>query len=208
MSTFRNPVGPQPPQVYWRRRLIVGLGVVAVVIIILLIVFRPAAGEPDDAAPTTDGGDKQAAETTESTDAPEQEEGAACNPELISISPVTDKGEYGSGQQPMISMSIVNDGAVACVMDVGTDMQVYEITSGTELYWKSTDCQVEKTPQKVALEPGTPQTTTPIPWDRTRSSESTCKSDRPPVTAGGASYHLTVHLGDLKSEKTAQFLLR
>src|SRR5690606_29196167 len=104
-------------------------------------------------------------------------------------------------------MSITNNGAVACVMDVGTDLQVYEITSGSELYWKSTDCQTEETPQKVALEPGVAQSTTPIPWDRTRSSAATCTSERPPVTAGGASYHLTVHLGELTSEDTAQFLL-
>jgi hypothetical protein len=205
MSTFRNPVGPQPPQVYWRRRLFVGLGLIAVIVVILLIVFRPAAGQSEEKAPATDGADKQ---TSEPTDAPpEQREGEACLPELVSITAVTDKSQYSSGQQPMISMSIVNNGAVACVMDVGTDLQVYEITSGSELYWKSTDCQTEQTPQKVALEPGVAQSTTPIPWDRTRSSAATCKSERPPVTAGGASYHLTVKLGELKSEKTAQFLL-
>src|SRR5690606_3119062 len=127
--------------------------------------------------------------------------------ENIAVEAVTDKTQYASGQQPMISMSIVNNGSVACVMDVGTDKQVYQITSGSETYWTSTDCQLDPTPQKVALEPGVPQATTPIPWDRTRSSESTCESDRSPVTAGGASYHLTVSLGDIKSEKTAQFLL-
>ncbi|MFL0711298.1 MAG: hypothetical protein ACJLS2_00255 [Microcella pacifica] len=45
MSTLRNPVGPQPPQVYWRRRLVVGLGILAVIIIIILIVVRPGAGD-------------------------------------------------------------------------------------------------------------------------------------------------------------------
>lgn len=205
MSTFRNPVGPQPPQVYWRRRLLVGLGALAVLVVILLIIFRPGAEA------TNNKDDKKAATETSSTAEPTeeavQEEGAACNPENIVIEPVTDNTQYASGVQPMISMSIINNGSVACVAEVGTDMQVYEITSGAETYWRSTDCQAEKTPQKVALEPGVKQTTTAIPWDRTRSDPATCTSERPPVPAKGASYHLSVSLGDLKSEKTAQFLL-
>lgn len=202
MSTFRNPVGPQSPQVYWRRRLIVGLGVLAVIVVVLLIVFRPGSGATnDDKKPAADGA------PTSSTAPEAVEEGAACDPANIAITPVTDSTQYASGVQPMISMSIVNNGSVACVMDVGTDLQVYEITSGAESYWKSTDCQTEKTPQKVALEPGVEQSTTPIPWDRTRSDPSTCTTDRPAVTAGGASYHLNVSLGTLKAESTAQFLL-
>jgi hypothetical protein len=205
MSTFRNPVGPQSPQVYWRRRLIVGLGLLAVVVIVLLIVFRPGADAANDnKKPTADG----APTSTSAPEVEEQEEGAACNPANVTIKPVTDSTDYSAGVQPMISMAIVNNGPVACVMDVGTDMQVYEITSGSETYWKSTDCQAEKTPQKVALEPGVEQSTTPIPWDRTRSDPSTCTADRPAVTAGGASYHLNVSLGTLKPETTAQFILR
>ena len=190
---------------YWRRRLLVGLGLLAVVVIVLLIVFRPGADAASDDR-------KTAADTAPTTtSAPEveeeQEEGADCIPENIAITPVTDSTQYASGAQPMISMSIVNNGPVACVMDVGTDLQVYEIISGSESYWNSTDCQAEETPQKVALEPGVEQSTTPIPWDRTRSDPSTCTVDRPAVPAGGASYHLKVSLGDIKSEKTAQFLL-
>ena len=38
MSTIRNPVGPQPPSVYWRRRLVALLALVAVIVVIVLIV--------------------------------------------------------------------------------------------------------------------------------------------------------------------------
>lgn len=205
MSTFRNPVGPQPPQVYWRRRLLVGLGLLAVIVVVLLIVFRPGAGAtPDDKKPAADT--VKTEETAAPEDAP-QEEGAPCNAANVVVEAVTDNTQYAAGVQPMISMSILNNGAVACVMSVGTDLQKYEITSGAETYWRSTDCQAEKTPQTVVLEPGVKQSTTPIPWDRTRSDPSTCTTDRPAVTADGASYHLTVSLGDIRSEKTAQFLL-
>jgi hypothetical protein len=205
MSTFRNPVGPQSPQVYWRRRLLVGLGLLAVVVVVLLIVFRPAGAANDEKEPTADDA---ATSTTEPADEAAQEEGAACNPENVEVTAVTDKTEYASGQQPMISMSIVNNGSVACLMNVGTDQQLFTITSGAETYWESTDCQTAPAEQQVALEPGVAQATTPIPWDRTRSDPDTCENDRPSVPAGGASYHLTVSLGEIKSEGTAQFLLR
>ena len=205
MSTFRNPVGPQSPQVYWRRRLVVGLGLLAVIIVVLLIVFRPGAdASNDDKKPAVD---TSSAETTKSTDEPAQEEGAACNPANIVVEAVTDKTEYAAGQQPMISMSIVNNGSVACVMNVGTTQQALEITSGAESYWSSADCQTEPVDLDQVLEPGIKQTTAPIPWDRTRSDPSTCTSERSAVTANGASYHLSVSLGEIKSENTAQFLL-
>ena len=36
-APFRNPVGPQPPSVYWRGRLVLGLGWLAVIISVVLI---------------------------------------------------------------------------------------------------------------------------------------------------------------------------
>jgi hypothetical protein len=53
-----------------------------------------------------------------------------------------------------------------------------------------------------------PQSTAAIPWDRTRSAKTTCDADRNKVKAGGASYHLTVFVGKLKSADTAQFILK
>ena len=51
--------------------------------------------------------------------------------------------------------------------------------------------------------------TTPVPWDRTRSSTTTCTGTRPEVTAGGASYHLGVQLGAAKSAAGGkQFVLQ
>ena len=40
-----------------------------------------------------------------------------------------------------------------------------------------------------------------------RSATGTCESERPEVTAGGATYRLSVELGEAKSESDAAFLL-
>ena len=202
MSTFRNPVGPQPASVYWKRRLILGLGLLAVLVVILLIVFRPGPGTE---TPTD----------THTTNAPKTPSGASTNPANVTacksadivLTPITDADSYNAEVNPLISMSIENKGAAACSIDAGTGAQEYRITSGSDQIWSSKDCQKDPAVASIVLTPGVPQSTTPFPWDRTRSSTTTCDGDRPQVGAGGASYHLTVLLGDVSSGSTKQFLL-
>ncbi len=198
MSTIRNPVGPQSPAVYWKRRAIVLIGLLAVIVIILLIVFRPGGDAPTPADTSTPGGSNAPVET---------DKAVACTSEQVTLTPVTDKAGYNAGEQPMLSMTITNIGAAACTINAGTDAQEYVIFSGSEQYWSSRDCQVDPASQEITLEPGVPKTTPPFAWERTRSSVSTCESDRPAVPAGDVSYHLTVRLGDLESADTKQFQL-
>ena len=196
MSTIRNPVGPQPPSVYWKRRALVLLGLVAIVVIIALIIMRPGSGTP---AATTKSPSPTATSVAEGA--------KACDPADIQLTAITDKNGYNVGEAPLISMSITNTGSTACTVNAGTDAQEYLILSGTEQYWSSRDCQADQAPTETTLQPAVPQSTNPFPWDRTRSTTTTCDAARPAVAAGGASYHLTVKLGDLESADSKQFLL-
>lgn len=203
MSTFRNPVGPQPSSVYWRRRLVVGGGLLLVIVIILLIVFSPKGDDKDPASkpsPTPSASSSAALGDLEPQ---------ACNPDSISLEAVTDASEYQAGQQPLISMKITNLGAAACTINVGTDAQEYRITSGSDAIWNSRDCQTAPAPTEITLEPGADkaQSTAPFAWDRTRSSATTCDANRPEVAAGGGTYRLTVLLGDIESAESKPFLL-
>ena len=204
MSTFRTPVGPQPPKVYWRRRLILGLGALAVIVIIILIVTRLGSSSPSPANTTKPGG---APSVTPSAGASAPAAGAACVPARIKLVAVSDKTTYASTDQPQISMSITNTGTVDCTINLGSTQQQLVITSGSESIWDSKDCQTAPVDAPVTLKPGVAVATPAIPWDRTRSSKSTCNASRPPVTAGGASYHLGVKVGALSSKATVQFLL-
>jgi hypothetical protein len=211
MSTFKHPVGPQPSSVYWRRRLILLLGVVAVVVVIILIVARPGAsnGEPagDRSAAATTGTPKPAATSipTESTSA----EGRPCKPADVTVEAVTDKDVYAAGELPQLSVALTNTGTAACTIDAGTAQQLFTITSGSEVYWKSTDCQTGKVDAEVLLQPGkTISSQTPITWDRARSDPSTCQGTREQVPAGGASYHLQTTVSGIKSAETKQFILQ
>jgi len=197
MSTIRTPVGPQPSKVYWRRRLVVLIGVLAVILIIVLIVVRPGGAKPTPANTHTPH--------TAAANAP------ACVASDIKIVAVTDSLSYAPGVDPKLSLTITNTGAAACSFKDGSDKQDYEITSGTEKIWSSKDCQTSAVAATTVLQPNMPVKSTPFPWDRTRSNPAACSAtNAPQVIAGGASYHLTVSVNGISSSKadSPQFVLK
>lgn len=204
MSTFRNPVGPQSSSVYWRRRLIVGLGLLAVIAIILLIILGPKAST-DPAA--TSASTEPSAAASSSPAATDASGSAICDPAKLSLESITDSSSYDEGQNPQLSFSLKSTMTEPCVVEAGSDIQEFVITSGDDEIWNSKHCQTAGEPTTVVLQPGVPVQSSSIEWDRTRSATDTCESDRPVVTAGGASYHLEVSVGDISSESTKQFLL-
>lgn len=131
---------------------------------------------------------------------------AVCTSGDIVVTAVTDKSSYGGDEKPQLSIGLVNNGDAACVMNVGTATQSFTIASGTDTWWRSTDCQTEPSDQIVQLEPGQSVTSvTPLTWDRTRSSVGSCEGDRPNALPGY--YNMTVSIGGIDSEP-AQFRLR
>jgi len=195
MSTFRNPVGPQPSSVYWRRRLVVALGLVAVIIVIVLIVVRPGTGAATP-APTR-------LPTPSATPGLAE----ACDPAKITVEGVVDATGYDPGVNPMMSLVVKSTALEACTINAGSDVQEFRITSGDELIWSSKDCVVSTEARVQVLKPGIPVSTTPIPWDRTRSSADTCGIERPQVITEGATYRFGVSLGAISSIETTPFLL-
>lgn len=190
MSTFKHPVGPQPSKVYWRRRLILGIGLLAVILVVVLIIVRPGASDGAPAPASTTSAPKTT--TPPATSIPTSSasaSGAACDTANVRVEAVTDKATYAAGELPQLSVAITNTGSAACKIDAGTAQQLFTITSGAEVYWKSTDCQTDKVDAEVLLQPGkTISSQTPITWDRTRSDPSTCQASREQVPAAGASY--------------------
>ena len=210
MSTIKHPVGPQASTVYRRRRLVVGLGVLAVLLIIILIIVRPGGGS-DPASTAAPAPTDSAVDPATSTDpaAPGAAASTACDPATVQVEAITDQGSYDPDDEPELSLSVTNTGTTPCDLNAGTSTQVFTITSGADVYWTSTDCQSDPADAMVTLEPGIAVSTkTPLTWDRTRSSPETCEiTDREPVPAEGASYYLSVSVGGVESASPTQFLL-
>ena len=187
MNAFLDPAGPLPPSVYWRRR--------AIVLVLAILVFSGvwtlfsafnAGTTPTPVASPTVG-------TV-----------VACNSTDISLRAETNQESYAAGEFPKFSMTITNAGTTACTLEVGTDKQKYVIMSGSDLIWDSTVCQVSPQPFSQMFEAGQSLTTDAVEWGRARSDN--CDSGTPAV-GGGASYQLTVYVGEIKSAEAKQFML-
>ncbi|GAA4160754.1 hypothetical protein GCM10022286_17260 [Gryllotalpicola daejeonensis] len=133
--------------------------------------------------------------------------GQPCAPANVDVEAITDASRYASGARPLLSLSLTNTGSTMCTIDAGTATMVFTITSGSDAYWTSTDCQSNPVHTDIKLEPGKTLQTAPIAWDRTRSSKTTCSGKRPAAPAGGASYHLKVSVAGIQSKTSKQFLL-
>jgi hypothetical protein len=207
MSTLREPVGPKDKRVYVRRRLLVLAALLAVIVAVVLVIVKPGSSGGATGA--------REVEVPEDLVTVEQEEAAATDPDAIApcadsqlrVTPVTDRQSYAAGELPRLSLSVENVGEADCQADLGTAGMSFEITSGADQVWRSTDCQQNADHRSVIVQPGKPLTTEALEWDRTRSSPESCEITRDPVGAGGATYHLRVAIGGVNGEGTAPFLL-
>lgn len=134
---------------------------------------------------------------------------AACEAADIEVTAVTDSDSYADGVMPKLSISLTNKGTKDCTIDVGSTTQVFTISSGADVWWRSTDCQENPSSMIATLTAGTTVTSKdPVTWDRTRSSVETCaQENRQRAPGGGASYHVEVSIGGFTSPTSAQILL-
>lgn len=221
---------------YRRRRLLVLLILLAIIgVAIWLVIAQPwasaaqktsapavtpsASSAPTGAAATPSPsatvervpsvGEEMTSEPSTDSAAPADPTAPTCTRNDVSVEAVTDQTEYASGQNPQLSIRLTNTGSDDCTINVGTTTQKFTITSGSDTWWRSTDCQSEPSDMIVTLTAGQSVTSAaPLSWDRTRSSVGSCDSQNRPVAPGrGASYHLGVEIGGIPSTKTVQFFL-
>ncbi|MBN6192060.1 hypothetical protein ACFV3I_15105 [Microbacterium sp. NPDC059771] len=206
--------------VYRRRRLVVLLGLILVLAVIgvsvWLLVARPWAAATDATpAPTSSSttettppptGSASPAPTPSASETPAV---VACQAKDIEVTAVTDADTYAAGVTPRLSISLTNKGTTDCTIDVGSSTQVFTVSSGADVWWRSTDCQENPSSMIATLTAGsTVVSKEPVVWDRTRSSVETCaQENRQRAPGGGASYHVAVSIGGFPSATTAQFLL-
>ena len=133
----------------------------------------------------------------------------ACQAKDIEVKAVADAESYADGVLPKLSISLTNRGSSDCTLDVGSSMQSITVSSGSDVWWRSTDCQQNPSSMIATLTAGTTVTSKePVTWDRTRSSVETCEQEnRQRAPGGGASYHVAVSIGGFASVSTQQILL-
>jgi len=211
--------------VYRRRRLVTLVAAILLVAVIgaavWLLLARPwasAAEATPSPSASASGFPSPDATTSESpaAESPSPEPSAdetpgivACEAKDVEVAAVTDADSYDPGVLPQLSISLTNRGSTDCAIDVGSTTQRMTVSSGTDVWWTSTDCQENPSSMVATLTAGATVTSkVPVTWDRTRSSVETCADEnRPRAPGGGASYHVAVEIGGFKGTTTKQILL-
>jgi len=163
-----NPVGPEEPQVYWRRRVM--LAVVA--LITLVIIVRSLTGGGDTAAAVATS--TPAATQPAATPAPSLEV-ASPTPETIqptadptvppvgegecsdadtSIRVLVDRETTAVGEGVHIKMIVKNISDKTCKRDVGSGANEVTVISGPALIWSTDHCNASTDKNLVELTPG------------------------------------------------------
>jgi hypothetical protein len=148
-----------------------------------------ASGEPEPS-------DSGSAEGEGTSDAPTAE---ACRPGDIAVTASTDQQAYGVSAEPVLTMTIVNEGETPCTVDAGTGQQDFTVASGSDRIFSTSDCLADPSSLDIELAPGQEETAR-FTWERERSAPG-CKDV--PAKPRPGTYNFTAKLGDVTSNKVS-----
>ncbi|MEP6853525.1 MAG: hypothetical protein ABJA87_12845 [bacterium] len=149
-----QPVGSQPPAVYWRRRLVVVvLPLVLVVLLLWALLGRggdsrqsanasatsrsPTAPVPTSSAPRTTASRTKVGRSSTSASAVK-----ACTLGDLQIQPATGKNAFAVNSRPDLYLVVTNVAAKPCRYDLADKQIELRIFTGDVRVWGSHDCQV------------------------------------------------------------------
>ena len=225
-STAGNRAAGRPSAAVYRRRRIVA-GVLALLVVIGLVAGitavanmlrgdEPAAAdtteatipgpgdEPGgaDAPPADPAGGKPAKPGASASPAPDASAspGAAkaCPADVVQVSATTDALSYSAGTNPMLTMTVTNNGAEPCEVNVGTSQMEFMITSGSDRIFSSVDCMQASEDLMMVLKPKTVETAK-FSWERQRSAPGCAEV---PSNPNPGTYMFTARLGGNTSGST------
>lgn len=208
-----HPRGPLPPGVYWVRR------VVAVLVIIAILaaarwgyqrIFRSASSSSPNPSPTasvtttpststspTPSPSKTTTPSPSKSTSPSASASTlrSCANSDIRVTASTDAASYVVGSTPKLRMRIQNISSTPCRRDLGAAANELVITSGTAHVWSSDDCNPATTNDVQTMQPDQSFSVT-VTW-LGRLSAKGCPANQPYAQPG--SYKLTGRNGGVTS---------
>lgn len=185
VSSVLNPVGPEEPGVYWRRRLLVGLAALVVLIVFFMLLRSCSSGAEPVASPSPSGSPSPTASASSSSSASPSTSasGAVCADSDIEVTVKPDKGTtFPPGTTVTFTMAIKNTSDKPCERNVGTKPNTVLIESGGTQVWSSDDCAPAGTDQIETIEPGNVYQLQ-ANWNQQQSKVG-CPSGQPTATPG------------------------
>ena len=197
-----TPRGPEPPSVYWVRRI----AVVLVVLTVLVGLWWLVAGRSSSDASVSPGTTSSPSATPVASATPD----ASSTPDVapdpknlcpdtsIGVSATTDSSTYPVASTPRLTLTIQNIGTFACTRDIGPKANSLSITTGGFPVWSSDACNASTTTKPSVLEAGE-KVASSITWDGRLSSKDCNKQG---ALAKAGSYDLTGSNDLVQSDKT------
>lgn len=207
----QKQVRPSRPsaQVYRRRRLAL---LVAVVVVVGLLVWagigiasllRPGDPGASGTGPVAGGSSDASGKPTTKPASEPSVEPTGCLEGDITIIASTADSTHGPAENPVLVMTIKNEGKFDCPVNVGTSQQEFAVMSGKDRIFATSDCVQDPTDTEITIEPGASETAR-FTWTKVRSAPG-CKAVTAKPRPGW--YGFTAKLGDLTSD-TTQFELK
>jgi hypothetical protein len=217
-----HPVGPHPPSVYWRRRLVL-LGTIALVVVLIVLTVKTATSGSE---PTAAGSAPSTPTTHSSSTAPPASSTHAtthraststkpssrhssnspapqpCAPKDLAVQAVAAQSTYHVGDKPVLELQVTNTGAGPCVQDLADKQIELRVYNGESRVWGSHDCQIQPGTNPRTLAPHNPVRVA-ITWSGL-SSQPRCAGTRQRV--GPGTYTLYALLSG-KTGKATQFTI-
>lgn len=174
MSTVLRPVGPQPPRVYWVRRLAV---LVVLVLVVVLVVWALGSRGGETPAPGGDDTEPAPTETAEAGGPP-----GSCEAADLTVTLAADARAYAADAEPTMSLTVTNTSEEPCTVDLGSGNAVVTVVSGSDRIWSDADCREEPAEALRLLDAGGTEVVG-VPWSRERS-DAACSDDLPAPRPG------------------------
>ncbi len=161
-----RPVGPERQGVYWFRR---GIIIVVLLALVVLVIHELAGGSSGPNAGATAGGPTGSPTPSTSTSASTP---PSCTAAQLSIALSTDKDQYASGQQATFTGTFTNTSGTPCRLHSTVKSRVWTVTSGSATTWTTSGCKLTGKPKKATLT-GTSRATVSISWNG-HHNDSSC----------------------------------
>ena len=198
MSGLRNPVGDEPPETYWRRRLIV-IGVVVLAILLLwFLISATLAGDGEQAESSAD----TSPDTTLSPAAQEPNDGdpdRPCTAEDLAVTTAASPAKPAVGSSVAFEVTVEHKGGSACALSSDGDGTSVVVGSGADdIYYDSAWCKDSPVFDGTSwiLQPGDRQAVQAT-WNLQRYSNA-CE---PGSNGGAGTYWVDVAVSGIKAEQ-------
>jgi hypothetical protein len=196
-----QPLGPLPASTYWRRRLVLLVGV----LVVLLLLAKACGGSPKKeplgaagASPTPSAAASRGASAGPSAGPSAAASPTApavpqpCRDSVMQITVESDAQAYPTGGAPKLTLTVRNIGSAPCRRALGPGAIELLVFSGEDRIWSSNDCSQSKEQGIQTLPAGQARATT-VQWSGKRTKPG-CQTGAP---AQPGTYRVSAHVGDI-----------